>query len=205
MSPADQAVFAFASQLLAYPDKSFFDNMGSNRLEFDEYLSDENLALTDRFISELASQGIQQAQENYVAVFDHDPAASLYMAWHRYGNDRAQGKAMAALNGLYRIAGFEPLPGEMPDYLPRILEFLSVCEDWAAEVILDAFGPELNALENYVASTGICQGMILKMALEPLRRRWPGFFKPRLGIDPTKRAMAQPEPELKPLTINSGS
>ena len=50
---------------------------------------------------------------------------------------------MAALNALpYRAAGFEPMKGgSLPDYLPRMLEFMAVCDDWAVETMLDGFWP----------------------------------------------------------------
>lgn len=151
------------------------------------------------FLDALEKLGPQAAQEDYVRVFDHDPSASLYLAWHRYGNDRGQGRAMAALNGLYRVAGFEPLPGGLPDYLPRVLEFLSVCEDWAAEALLDGFGPELAALETRLAELGCAQAPLVRLALKGPRRDWPERFRPRTH-DSTRRPMADPEPEFSPAT-----
>lgn len=187
------------SRLLDYPDPEFFAAIPEMRADIRANIEGEEAAVLAAFLDAMETLGSQSAQEEYVRVFDHDPSASLYLAWHRYGNDRSQGRAMAALNGLYRMAGFEPLPGMLPDYLPRVLEFLSVCEDWAAEAVFDGFGPELAALEKRLASLDCAQAPLVRLALKGGRRDWPERFKPR-AHDPTRRPMASPEPEFSPAT-----
>ena len=56
---------------------------------------------------------------------------------------RSPAWALAGLNELYRDAGFEPVQGLLPDYLPLVLEFFSAAPDWARVVLLDGFGKEL--------------------------------------------------------------
>ena len=185
------------SRLLEYPDAEFFAAIPEMRADIRANLEGEEADALIAFLDALTALGPQGAQEAYVGVFDHDPSASLYLAWHRYGNDRGQGRAMAALNGLYRTAGFEPLAGSFPDYLPRVLEFLSVCEDWAVEALLDGFGPELAALAKRLDSLDCAQAPLLRMALRGLRRDWPERFRPRTH-DATRRPMAAPEPEFSP-------
>lgn len=187
------------SRLLDYPDAEFFAAIPGMRADIGENVEGAEAEALTAFLDALEKLGPQAAQEDYVRVFDHDPSASLYLAWHRYGNDRGQGRAMAALNGLYRAAGFEPLPGSFPDYLPRMLEFLSVCEDWAVEALLDGFGPELAALEKRLAALDCAQAPLVRLALKGLKRDWPGRFKPR-AHDPTRRPLAAPEPEFSPAT-----
>ena len=197
MTEGERTALAYISRLLEYPDAAFFAAIPEMRADIRANLEGGEAAQLGAFLDRLEALGPQGAQEEYVRVFDHDPSASLYLAWHRYGNDRGQGRAMAALNGLYRTAGFEPLPGSFPDYLPRVLEFLSACEDWAAEALLDGFGPELAALEKRLSELDCAQAPLVRVALKGLRRDWPGRFKPR-AHDPTRRPMAAPEPEFSP-------
>lgn len=203
MTESSRAILALVSALLEYPDEVFFTNIPAvtREIESSSALSENEdaRAALIRFLDGLKKTGAGAAREKYVAVFDHDPAASLYLSWHRYGNDRSQGKAMAALNGLYRASGFEPLTGDMPDYLPRVLEFMSVCEDWATEVILDGFGPELAALEKHLEEVESPHAPLMQAALSPLRHVWPERFKPRTGPDPTARPMARANKEYEPL------
>lgn len=204
MTEAQLAALRLAATLLAYPDQAFREALPALRQEAEAIAGEESTASFGaaalEFIDGTLSLSPSESAQAYVAIFDHTPSASLHMSWHRYGNDRSQGRAMAALNGLYRAAGFEPLSGALPDYLPRMLEFLSLAPDWACEALLDGFGPEIAALVETVNSLEADQAEMLKRALEPLRLAWPECFKPREGPDPTKRPMAQPEPEpMEPL------
>lgn len=200
MTPAQRHFLALASRLLEYPDAGLFADLNAMRRDAVAFFTaaDESgeLAALTGFIDGLLALGQNAVGENYVATFDHDPSASPYLAWHRYGNDRGQGKAMAALNGLYRQAGFEPVPGTMPDYLPRMLEFMAVADNWAIEVLLDGFGPELAALAERLAELQSPHAPLLGKSVEILRIRWPDYFRPRVKPDPTARPMANPEPEL---------
>jgi nitrate reductase delta subunit len=65
-------------------------------------------------------------QEAYVATFDRGRATSLHLFEHVHGDSRARGQAMVDLQAVYRDAGLHLDPRELPDYLPAMLEFLSL-------------------------------------------------------------------------------
>lgn len=200
MTAAQRAALSMASRLFAYPNEQFWKSEPALRKGLGELGKDGSVqafvtAATD-FLDQLLELGATVAAQEFVATFDHASAASPYLAWHRYGNDRSQGKAMAALNGLYRTAGFEPVEGCLPDYLPRVLEFLAIGPDWAQEALLDGFGPELNGLIVQLQKISSPWAGFLKAAIEPLELTYPDCFRPRSGVDPTIRPMARPEPEI---------
>lgn len=202
MTDFESLALAATGKLFAYPDAEFFADLEQARAEAmacDAQDSDFVREVVN-FVDNLQAMGQARAAEQYVAIFDHASAASLYLAWHRYGNDRSQGQAMAALNGLYRAYGFEPKEGALPDYLPRVLEFLSLAPARGRQILLDGFGPEMAALQKSLAEMQSPHAPLLAAALKPLQRDFPEYFKPRTGADPTKRPMACPEPEpLEPL------
>lgn len=191
MTGSEKAALMLVSRLLEYPDGDLFSVLDDLCAEAAQMPDGAGEAIT-AFCGGIRAAGAQAAREDYVRTFDHDPAGSPYLSWHRYGNDRSQGRAMAALNGLYRAAGLEPVQGSMPDYLPRMLEFMSVCEDWAVEVLLDGFGPELDRLARHLSEQKSRYAPLLDLALAPLKRDWPDLFKPRNKPDPTIRPMANP-------------
>lgn len=197
MSDAERLVCVLAGRLLEYPDAALMAEIPD--LRSDMGIAAQEIPATakvlDEFMARLEAGAPRENMERYVATFDHDPASSMYMAWHRYGNDRGQGKAMAALNGLYRAAGFEPVQGALPDYLPRMLEFMASAPDWAIEVLLDGFGPEMGRLAEHLEEMESPYADLLGAALKPLAARYPERFKPRAKPDPTIRPMARPEPE----------
>lgn len=65
-------------------------------------------------------------QENYVAQFDRGRVTSLYLFEHVYGESRDRGQAMVDLMQTYERSGIYLAPGELPDYLPAFLEYVSV-------------------------------------------------------------------------------
>ncbi len=48
------------------------------------------------------------------------------MAYHLWGDSERRAQALAGLEAMYREAGYERSSGELPDFLPLVLEFLSI-------------------------------------------------------------------------------
>lgn len=197
MKQGNTIALALASRLLAYPDKAYLEKLPALKAECQELveLEPEFTHAAIAFIELMLVGDIAVISRSYVEIFDFTAPASLYMTWHRYGNDRSQGQAMAALNGLYRTAGFEPLTREMPDYLPRMLEFLSIAPDWAVEVLLDGFGAEIQGVLERMGQMQAPHVHFLAAALKPLKDKYSCFFQPRQAFDPTRRPLANPAPE----------
>lgn len=71
---------------------------------------------TDRFTIE----------QEYVASFDFSKRTTLYLSFYTYGDRRQRGMAMLALKERFRDAGLPFKEGNLPDYLPAILEFAAL-------------------------------------------------------------------------------
>jgi nitrate reductase delta subunit len=65
-------------------------------------------------------------EEAYVDLFDRGRATSLHLFEHVHGESRDRGQAMVDLKSLYQRAGLELRGNELPDYLPAVLEYLSL-------------------------------------------------------------------------------
>jgi len=79
------------------------------------------LALIDGF----ATGDIYDLQERYGLLFDRTRSLSLNLFEHVHGESRERGQAMVDLKDHYARHGLELGSGEMPDFLPLFLEFLS--------------------------------------------------------------------------------
>lgn len=66
------------------------------------------------------------AEERYVDLFDRGRALSLHLFEHLHGESRDRGSAMVELKQLYGAASYELTANELPDYLPVVLEYLSL-------------------------------------------------------------------------------
>lgn len=130
--------FKVLSALLAYPEPDLLAHMD----ELVEVLSGEMLLpaaehqVLLRFMGNLARLDPLDAQERYVSLFDRNRSLSLHLYEHIHGESRERGQAMVELGALYRLHGVEISAAELPDYLPLLLEFLSMLPIKAAASLL---------------------------------------------------------------------
>jgi nitrate reductase molybdenum cofactor assembly chaperone NarJ/NarW len=87
-------------------------------------------------LRDLREWDIYELQERYVDLFDRGRAVSLHLFEHVHGESRDRGQAMADLIALYNSRGLEMTPGELPDFLPLFLEFLSLLPVGEAQALL---------------------------------------------------------------------
>ena len=142
MNDSDRQLLLAVSGLLHYPEDDFFVQARSFE-ELCDLLSVVRACPLREFIRSARSKGLSRLREEHVAIFDMDSKCSLSLAWHRYGDDPRLGRALAGLNELYRDAGFEPVQGLLPDYLPLVLEFFGWCCSTGSARNLSAFMPRL--------------------------------------------------------------
>jgi nitrate reductase delta subunit len=120
------------SVLLHYPDEELFNRLDEVASAADQLGSAEIESAIRAFINALNTQSLIQIQERYTAVFDIDPATTLNMTYHAFGDNEKRAAALAHLQHHYEQAGWERITGELPDFLPMMLEFLSICHAFGA-------------------------------------------------------------------------
>lgn len=125
-------------------------------------------AIITAFAHHTAPLSMVAWQALYVQSFDLDPASSLHLTWHVFGDSPRQGRALAAINEIYRDAGFSPVPGELPDYLPMILEFMAVAPEWATLCLGEKFGHTIAQLAAHLESQNNPYAPLLEHVLEVL-------------------------------------
>jgi nitrate reductase delta subunit len=124
--------------LISYPTEALQAATG----EIAVALTDDGLiplplrAAIDALLAELAERDIYDLQERYFALFDRSRTLSLHLFEHVHGESRDRGQAMADLVDLYHRHGLEPTAGELPDFLPLFLEFLSLLPEDEAHALL---------------------------------------------------------------------
>ena len=126
------------SLLLGYPSKALQDNMEELKLalESEGVIKDRNAKKLYAFMDRLARLDLLKLQEQYVALFDRSRTNSLYIFEHVHGESRDRGGAMIDLTEAYEKEGYKLDSGELPDYLPLFLEFLSVLPPEDAQTFL---------------------------------------------------------------------
>lgn len=132
-----------------------------------------------------------QAEAGYVDLFDRGRSTSLHLFEHVHGDSRSRGPAMVDLQQTYEAAGLSLEPGELPDYLPAVLEFASTQPAQEARAFLGELAHILNALHTALERRGSAYAeavaAVLEIAGEPLAETDPA---PEPDID---AAWAEPE------------
>jgi nitrate reductase delta subunit len=88
-------------------------------------LPEARQAELDALIESLARADQFDVEADYVELFDRGRGTSLHLFEHVHGDSRDRGPAMIDLAQTYEQAGLYLAPGELPDYLPAVLEFVS--------------------------------------------------------------------------------
>ena len=117
------------SLLLQYPDDDMLGRLDELASIADGVYPAEIRPILQELIKDLDQITPIQAQERYTAVFDMNPSTTLSATYHIYGDNQKRAAALSQLQQHYELAGWERITGELPDYLPMMLEFLSLCTD----------------------------------------------------------------------------
>ncbi len=142
--------FKILGLLLAYPDKETITHLDDlmHVLALEKLLPNRQLKKIRAFAEELKAGDIYAVQENYVELFDRGRAHCLQLFEHIHGESRDRGQAMVNLAEAYAEKGLYVSAGELPDYLPLFLEYLSLCPaDEATELLGDPI--------NVIAAIGV--------------------------------------------------
>jgi nitrate reductase molybdenum cofactor assembly chaperone NarJ/NarW len=121
------ATLRVLAALLGYPDapmRALLPEMGP-LLHRERALSPARLAELDTLIGALRDADPLEAESGYVELFDRGRRTALHLFEHVHGDARERGPAMVDLGRTYEAAGLVLVDGELPDYLPVVLEFVS--------------------------------------------------------------------------------
>ena len=170
--------FKLASVLLQYPTVALFDGLdylgaaaaGSSRPSREPF---------GRFLTWLRATPPAEVAQHYVETFDLRRRCALYLTYYRYGDTRRRGMAMLEFKAAYRAAGFEPVNaeagGELPDYLPLVLDFAALHP--RGEKLLRAHRADLELLSRGLRHAGSPYADVLEAVCAQL----PGLRRPDLA------------------------
>ncbi len=134
--------------LLGYPGATMRRDLPEMRdiLRDESALPAPRLDELEALMAALAAADPLDAEAQYVQLFDCGRATSLHVFEHVHGDSRDRGPAMVDLAQTYEQAGLRLAPGELPDYLPAVLEFASTQPPREARAFLGEIAHVLNLL-----------------------------------------------------------
>jgi nitrate reductase molybdenum cofactor assembly chaperone NarJ/NarW len=127
-------LYKLLSVLLEYPTRELTGHLGEieGTIPTLEQTTGEDREALWAFLAWARGLPLTELQAHYVTTFDLTPDNALYLTHHLFEEqDRARGPALVRLSEYFAQQGFEIDRGELPDYLPLILEYVSTLPDMA--------------------------------------------------------------------------
>ena len=178
-----QATLKVVSLLLGYPGRE----RRSLWQEVPEVLAAlYPLAARDELAAFLLAQadiGQEEIEQHYVEVFDFRKEGALYLTYHESGDLPARGPALLALQDMLRSDGCSPQDGELPDYMPLLLEWQAGLPALHADIarrMASAFARLLPELERHPSP----YVHVVRAALQALPQAGADGEEPPAGPDP---------------------
>lgn len=159
------------SLLLRYPDAALPEVLDRMDRVMDEIPECRSADLIRTVVSRLRQWPLLRLQEEYSRVFDLSSSTSLHLTYHKWGDGRERGHALARLAGIYRTAGLIPVGHELPDYLPLVLEFVSVSSEESFRNVWQEVQEEVESLASRVKASGCVYGDLFEALLETMDHR----------------------------------
>jgi len=160
--------FRALAALLSYPTEALQAATGeiADTLEQESIVSQAGRMAIGALLDEIATRDIYELQERYYSLFDRGRPLSLHLFEHVHGESRDRGQAMADLVALYASHGLEMTAGELPDFLPLFLEFLSLLPEDEARAMLAEPAGVLRALTDRLRKRNTAYAFVMEALAE---------------------------------------
>ena len=154
--------------LLGYPHAEMRGHLPEMRelLRDERAISPSRLSELDALMDTLRRTDALELESDYVALFDRGRATSLHLFEHVHGDSRDRGPAMIDLGQTYEKAGLVLAEGELPDYLPAVLEFVSTQPPREARAFLGEMAHIFNAIFGALVQRESAYASVLGALLE---------------------------------------
>jgi nitrate reductase molybdenum cofactor assembly chaperone NarJ/NarW len=157
-----------ASVCLGYPERDVIATSGLLRTA----LADDAPRQADSFEPLLAfwdSEEPSTIQTHYVDVFDLSRKHSLYLSYWTDGDTRRRGEVLATFKQRYRRSGFlVDTGGELPDYLPMVLEYAAIVDPVDGTALLQEYRSSVELLRLALEERGTPYAGVLKAVCSTL-------------------------------------
>ena len=143
---ADRIVWQAASLTLSYPDTELVARAPQIQDAIGE-AAPNSLPLFTGLLQCWRTHPLSVLQTGYVDTFDMSRKYALYLSYWTDGDTRRRGQVLTTFKQRYRSTGFlVNTRGELPDYLPLVLEYAAVADAPDGAELLQQYRSSLELL-----------------------------------------------------------
>jgi nitrate reductase molybdenum cofactor assembly chaperone NarJ/NarW len=193
-----------ASYLLAYPDPGLVEKVPVIRAA----LAEQRVTELDSFLDHVERTPLAELERHYVEVFDVSRRHALHLSYWTDGDTRRRGEVLARFKSVYRASGYlVDLGGELPDFLPMVLEFAAVADPEGGEALLREYRPSVELLRIGLEEDGTPYAAVVAAVCATLPGPTPkdrAAVQAMVGGPPTESVGLEPfDPRLLPMARSS--
>lgn len=115
--------YKLLSVLLQYPNEQLLEARSEVALAVRQLPASYEKGCLLRFSEHWLAATATKLQQEYVVTFDLERRCGLYLSYYVDGDTRRRGMSLLRLKRMYEAAGLVKEEGELPDFLPLMLEF----------------------------------------------------------------------------------
>jgi nitrate reductase delta subunit len=142
------------SVLLQYPDDECILSLEELKEAVEQITHVEQRQRCVNFLDYLGNTPLIRLQEEYTSTFDLNPSTCLNLTYHKWSDSRERGNALVDFHRLYHQAGYESSTGELPDYLPLVLEYLSLNRNGEHSSLFGQYCEEVETVSSRLEEAG---------------------------------------------------
>jgi nitrate reductase delta subunit len=195
VSRRHQVVYLAAAWCLSYPDEELIGQVPLMRAALTEFPG--ALDDFDEVLAQLESRPPIEVQGTYVREFDLGKRHALHLSYWTDGDTRRRGEVLGHFKQAYRQSDIlVDTHGELPDYLPMVLEYAARVDMSAGRGLLIQYRASLEMLRLGLLRDGLPHARILQAVCSTLPGKSPtdeqavmrmaGYGPPTeaVGLDP---------------------
>lgn len=162
-------VFQAAGLVLGYPDEILMERLDLIERAVGDAGAGREFAPALDF---LRSRPLMEVQSSYVQEFDISRRHALHLTYWTAGDTRRRGEVIAAFKQVYRDSGLVvDLDGELPDYLPMVLEFTATGDRKRGKRLLTEYRAAIEMLRSALERDELPYAGVVKAVSDRLGRQ----------------------------------
>jgi nitrate reductase delta subunit len=143
----DRVVHLVAARCLDYPRDDLVESLPMLTEAVAEQGDSPGARELTPLLEHLGSRPLADLQRAYVDTFDLSRKHALYLSYWTDGDTRRRGEVLGRFKAAYRRSGFlVDTHGELPDYLPMVLEFAACADADAGAALLQDYRASIELL-----------------------------------------------------------
>jgi len=155
-----------ASLLLRYPDSDVLAALPTVRAALDALPAPVAQPLR-HVATHRVDTGAGDLAADYVQLFDFRRRCCLHLTYYTCGDTRKRGEGLVLFAAAYKAAGLTVIDGELPDYLPAVLDLAALHDDGWRLLRENRIGLDL------LAEALAAQRSVYRHAIEAVRAMLP--------------------------------